>query len=276
MEVLDHTGESGGLAGALEGTPDGRAPLVLLHGLTFDRAMWQLALAGLSAADPGRQVLALDLPGHGDSPAWPVYDVGSVADAVHTAVRQAGLSAPVVVGHSIGAIIAMDYAARYPARGVVNVDQWLLVEPFVTLAKSLADEIRGGGFAAAWQLFEESMHLEMLPGTTRQLLRPTGSVRQDVVAGYWRETLDRPVQEFAARVDATIARLRARQVSYLFIAGHPAEPEYLAWLCRQLPQVVVETWPDSGHFPHLAHPARFAACLAATAQWTAAPQDGAA
>ena len=41
MEVLDHTGDSGGMAGVLEGTPDDRAPLVLLHGLTFDRAMWQ-------------------------------------------------------------------------------------------------------------------------------------------------------------------------------------------------------------------------------------------
>jgi pimeloyl-ACP methyl ester carboxylesterase len=264
------------MAGVLEGTPDDRAPLVLLHGLTFDRAMWQPALAGLRVADPGRQVLALDLPGHGDSPAWPGYDIDSVADAVHSAVRRAGLCAPVVVGHSLGAIVAMDYAARYPARGVVNVDQWLRVEQFVTLAKSLAGEIRGGGFAAAWQRFEESMHLELLPETTRQLLRPTSSVRQDVVAGYWREALDRPAREFAARVDAIITRLRANQVSYLFIAGHPAEPEYLAWLGSQLPQVVVETWPDSGHFPHLAHPARFAARLAATAQWTAAPQDGAA
>jgi pimeloyl-ACP methyl ester carboxylesterase len=275
MEVLDHI-DSGGLAGVLEGTPDARAPLVLLHGLTFDRVMWQPALAGLRAADPGRQVLALDLPGHGDSPAWPRYDVGSVADAVYSAVRQAGLSAPVVVGHSLGAIVAMDYAARYPARGVVNVDQWLQVEPFITLAKSLAGEIRGSGFAAAWQRYQESMHLEVLPAQTRRLLRPTGSVRQEVVAGYWREGLDQPVHEFAARVGATIARLRASQVSYLFIAGHAADAEYLAWIGRQLPQVVVETWPGSGHFPHLAHPAWFAACLAATAQWTAAPQDGAA
>jgi pimeloyl-ACP methyl ester carboxylesterase len=45
--------------------PDGRPPLVLLHGLTFDRAMRQPALAELRKTDPGRQVLALDLPGHG-------------------------------------------------------------------------------------------------------------------------------------------------------------------------------------------------------------------
>jgi hypothetical protein len=120
------------------------------------------------------------------------------------------------------------------------------------------------------------MHLEVLPTQTRRLLRPTGSVRQDLVAAYWREGLDQPVHEFAARVDATIARLRANQVSYLFIGGHPAEPKYLAWLGRQLPQVVVETWPDSGHFPHLARLGRFVTCLAATAQWTAAPRDGAA
>lgn len=276
MEVRDDVGDFGGLAGVMTGRPDGRPPLVLLHGLTFDREMWQPALAELREADTGRQVLALDLPGHGGSPRWPAYDIGCVADAVHASVERAGLRAPVVVGHSMAAIIAMEYAARYPVRGVVNVDQWLQVEPFVALVKSLAGEIRGGGFAGAWQRFEDSMHLEMLPAKTRRRLRPACAVRQDVVAGYWRDGLDRPAHEIAAGVGATIAKLRANGTAYLFVAGHLVESEYLSWLAGQLPQAVTAIWPGSGHFPHLAYPARFAACLAATARWTSAPGDGAA
>jgi pimeloyl-ACP methyl ester carboxylesterase len=46
-----------------------RPPLVLLHGLTFDRSLWRPSLAELRRIDPGRRVLALDLPGHGASPA---------------------------------------------------------------------------------------------------------------------------------------------------------------------------------------------------------------
>lgn len=266
----------------VEGTPDARPPLVLLHGLTFDRAMWRPALAELAHIDPGRHVLALDLPGHGGSPAWPSYDIESIADGVHAAVTAHGLRPPVVVGHSLAAWVAMDYAARYPVCGVVNVDTWLQMGQTTALAKSLAGEIRGAGFAAAWRLFEDSMHIEMLPESTRRLLRPTSAVRQDVVAGYWRFAFDWPAGQLAAFFDAIIARLRAHQVRYLFVAGHPVEAEYLDWLGQRLPQAAVHVLPDSGHFPQLAHPARFAAVLAATAQWpgalAAAPahRDGAA
>lgn len=266
------TPETGALtAGASDGTPDGRAPLVLLHGLTFDSAMWRPALDELAQIDPGRQVLALDLPGHGGSPAWPCYDIPGVADAVHAAVTSARLRSPVVVGHSLAALIAMDYAARYPVRGVVNVDTWLRQEGYTALVKSLAGQIRGDGFAAAWRMFEDSMHAEMLTAGARRLLRPVSAVRQDVVAGYWRMVIDSPAEQVAAFFDATIEKVRANQVSYLFVAGHPVAAEYLDWLGRRLPRAAVRVFPDSGHFPQLAYPARFAACLAETGPWPAAP-----
>ena len=70
-----------GLAASLEGDSDRRAPLILLHGLTFDRTMWRPAMAELRKLDPGRQIFAVDLPGHGRSPAWPSYDFQGIADA---------------------------------------------------------------------------------------------------------------------------------------------------------------------------------------------------
>lgn len=146
-------------ADVLEGQADGRPPLVLLHGPAFDRSTWQPALAELCVADPGRQVLALDLPGHGDSPPLRRYDIDSVLAAVHEAVRWTRLDSPVVVGHAMAAVIATAYAARYPARGIVNVNQWLRAEPPEAPGTWVADEIRGGGFAAegrpsadGWQL----------------------------------------------------------------------------------------------------------------------------
>src|SRR5262249_1631316 len=131
------------LSGSLEGGPDEQAPLILLHGLTFDRTMWRPVLAELRKIGPSRRILALDLPGHGSSPAWPSYDFGSIAEGVHRVAVAANLRAPVIVGHSAAAVIATIYATRYPARGVVNVDQWLQVEPVARLARSLASQIRG-------------------------------------------------------------------------------------------------------------------------------------
>jgi len=257
----------GHLAGDLTGEPGRTPPLVLLHGLTFDRTSWHPALAELAELDPGRRVLSLDLPGHGGSPAWPSYDMESLAEGVHRAVEEAGLGAPVLTGHSVSGVIATIYAARYPASGVVNVDQPLQVEPFARLVKSLAGPLRGPGFAQVWAQFEASMGIGQLPPDAQDLLQSARYVRQDLVTGYWRDAIDRPVEELARQVGEGLAAGRDARVPYLVVAGHDAGPEYLAWLSRELPQAEVTVWPGSGHFPQLAYPGRFAEVLAGTAGW---------
>src|SRR2546430_15414805 len=92
----------GTLAGDIIGEPGRRPPLVLLHGLTFDRTSWHPVLAELTALDPGRRVLALDLPGHGESAPWPDYDLEPIADAVHRAVARAGPAPPGPAGAPAG------------------------------------------------------------------------------------------------------------------------------------------------------------------------------
>jgi pimeloyl-ACP methyl ester carboxylesterase len=262
-----------GLAGSLEGKPDHRPPLILLHGLTFDRTMWQPAVAELRKLDPRRRVLAVDLPGHGRSPAWPSYDFEGIAEGVHRAARHAKLHRPVLVGHSAGAVIATIYASRYPARGVVNVDQWLQAEPLARLFQSLAGQLRGPGFVTAWEMVEASMSIGLLPDAAQELLKSARNPRQDLVTGYLRELLDHPPAEFARSAAAQLAALRTAQVPYLFVAGNEIGPDYRTWLSRVLPQATIAVWPASGHFPHLAHPRRFAECLAATARWSTLPQQ---
>src|SRR4051812_30311700 len=90
---MTYAGLAGDDSGA-GGRPDGRPALVLLHGLTFDRTTWRPVLDDLARVDPTRRVVALDLPGHGASPAWPAYDIESVAAGVHAAVEAAGIHAP--------------------------------------------------------------------------------------------------------------------------------------------------------------------------------------
>ena len=251
------------------GESDARPPLVLLHGLTFDRTMWQPALAQLGQIDPGHRALAFDLPGHGESPSWETYDVDSVAHGIHRAVAEAGLDRPVIVGHSLSAIIATVYAAQFPTSGVINVDQPLQVAAFAGFLQSIADQLRGPAFPAIWEQFAASMHVELLPASAQELVRSTSNPRQDLVLGYWREVLERPANETAERASEGLAALRTANVPYLIVAGSEPEPDYRQWLDETLPQAVITVLPDSGHFPHLAHPDRFAECLAETAQWTA-------
>ncbi len=255
----------GEMAGELEGVDDARPPLVLLHGLTFDREMWRPALAALEAVDPGRRTLTLDLPGHGASPRRPTYSVAKSVERVHRAVEEAKLVAPVMVGHSLGAVIATIYATEHPVSGVVNVDQSLEAEPFAQTVGSLKGALAGPGFPAVWERFAASMEAERLPQSAQELLRRTSTPRQELVLGYWSDLLEQPAR-VVAWARSGRATLRARRVPYEIVVGRPTGAER-AWFGRELPQAAVTEMPGGGHFPHLGDPPAFAARLAATADW---------
>src|SRR5690242_4330693 len=108
-----------GMSADVYGEGSDARPLVLVHGLGFDRTMWRPAVEELMAIGPGRRVIAFDLPGHGEAAAQESYDVLSVVGALDRALAEAEVEAPVLVGHSIGAVIVTAYAAQLPARGVV-------------------------------------------------------------------------------------------------------------------------------------------------------------
>jgi pimeloyl-ACP methyl ester carboxylesterase len=232
--------------------------------------MWQPALDELAAVDPGRRTVAVDLPGHGASPAAPSHDLDVVAAVVHDWVVAAGLEAPVLVGHSISGVIATIYAARYPTRGVVNVDQPLDVAPVIEFVDMITAQLRGPEFPRLWaELFFPSMHAELLPPAGQELVRATSRPDQQLVLSYWGQLLNGDVDAVVELAEGALAAVRAAKVPYLYIAGSDVEPDYERWLAREIPQAETEVWPGSGHFPHLADPQRFAKVLAATGRWTA-------
>ena len=230
--------------------------------------MWQPALSELARVDPGRRTIAIDLPGHGASPEWASYDIESIANGVREVVEDLEVDRPVIVGHSLAAIIATIYGAEFPVRGVVNVDQPLQTSAFAGFLQSIAEQLRGPDFPALWQQFAASMHTELLPAEAQELLKSTTTPRQDLVLGYWREVLDRPISDLIDRTNEGLRALRAANVPYLIVAGAELEPDYQRWLDEMLPQARVAVLTGSGHFPHLADPDRFARLLAETADWT--------
>jgi pimeloyl-ACP methyl ester carboxylesterase len=84
-------------------------PLVLLHGFSGDLNSWRGVFAG--AAVPG-PILALDLPGHGQSPRGIPDDLDAVAAMVEATMAELGVGPAVLVGHSFGGATAVRIAAR--------------------------------------------------------------------------------------------------------------------------------------------------------------------
>jgi pimeloyl-ACP methyl ester carboxylesterase len=89
---------------------DPRLPAaVFLHGAGLDHTVW--VLQARSFAHHGRSVLAFDLPGHGRSEGPSLPTVEAMAAWLHRALRAAGARDVGLVGHSMGALIALEAAA---------------------------------------------------------------------------------------------------------------------------------------------------------------------
>ena len=90
----------------------GRPPVLLLHGVGGGRGGWDGSAALLAAA--GFELLAVDLPGYGLSPTISPYDLAGMADAVQRLVESLQAGPAIVVGHSMGGMVAQELAARAP------------------------------------------------------------------------------------------------------------------------------------------------------------------
>lgn len=86
---------------------------------------------------------------------------------------------------------------------------------------------------------------------------------------YWPDIFETSPAEIQAQIDGAAAAVRARGVQYTLLLGNDAEPSLRQWMSREMPTAVVTTWRGSGHFPHVADPARFAVLLAGTGGWQA-------
>lgn len=251
----------------------GHGPLaVLLHGITEDHRTFDPLVPALAE---DHTVLTVDLRGHGASPAAARYgldevaaDVASVVSAVRDAAGTEtsggaagpgdGNPAPLVIGHSLGGLIAAVYGARYPVRGVINIDQSLDLAPMQTQIHAVEAMLRGDGF----QPFMAGMFAQMMGALPQSEQDRIGAIRrpvQQVVLGIWAPLLDGTVADLVDAVDEAVSP--ATPYPYLQIDGTPSGPGYPNWLARRIPGAVVDDWGPLGHYPHLCEPERFVAAV---------------
>ena len=85
-----------------------------MHGALHDHSAWTLLSRWL--AHHGFGVLAVDLPGHGQSDGPPLPSVEATADWLLALLDAAGVKQAALAGHSMGSLIALEAASRAPDR----------------------------------------------------------------------------------------------------------------------------------------------------------------
>ena len=140
--------------------------VVLLHGAGFDHTTW--ALHSRWFAHHGYGVLAPDLPGHGRSVGAPLRAIADMADWTAALLGAAGAARAKLVGHSMGSLIALETAARHPAKvsalGLIGTAAAMTVGPDLLKAAE-ANDRSAIDMVSIWGLgFQAELGGSLAPG----------------------------------------------------------------------------------------------------------------
>lgn len=245
----------------------GRPPVVFLHGYTLSMYSWRDVLPRF--VDAGHAVIAVDLPGHGESdrprPDAYGYDAPAMAATIKGLLDRLDVGVATLVGHSMGGAVTLATAARHPDRfaRLVVVDPCAMPFELPRETRMLLTPVVG-----------ELLYKTML---TRTLLerffrlhvfgRPE-HFRADLV-DYWWERINRPGGRAAMYA---LMRFLVRREGVPECAARVRTPTLILWgerdrlfpvedaprLGALVPGSTVEIVPGVGHTPMEEQPATIA------------------
>ncbi|SNR63028.1 alpha/beta fold hydrolase [Puniceibacterium sediminis] len=243
----------------LHGTPTGKPPLIIVHGLYGSARNWGIIAKRLS---DDRQVIAVDLRNHGDSPWTDSHTYHDMADDLAKVIAAHGGTAD-VLGHSMGGKAAMVLALTYPESvgrlivadiAPVAYDHSQLQHVHAMKAVDLSQVERRSDAIA--QLAEHVPDPALQAFFTQSL---------DVKEKRWKLNLDLLAQEMPGildfpTVDATFDH------PTLFLSGANSDyvkPEYRPAIRALFPKARFAKIPGTTHYLHAEKPREFEASVRA-------------
>lgn len=252
------------LAHIRQGPRDGTTVL-LLHGIGGGKSIWgdgasgtvqALALAGFDAA-------ALDLPGYGESPMPAALTLATMVDAVEAFIHTLGARQTVLVGHSMGGMLAQELVRRAP----------VLVQGLVLACTSASFGKADGAWQAAFLksrlapldagLGMAGMAASLVPG----LMSPAASVHAGAVAKALMAALPEATYRAALHAIAGFDRresLALIKVPTLCLAAEhdtTAAPDVMQRMAARIPSAHYVCLRGAGHIANLEQPQAFNAAL---------------
>lgn len=200
----------------LEWTPDSeperRPACLLLHGLSSNARYWERLARHL----PARRLVALDQRGHGltgHPPRAPVFPDGyameQLIDDAAFVISELELRAPVVVGHSWGATVALELVGTRPGlasalvfidgpiQSAANLFSWedaqKLMQPPLPRFASFEEAVSASrrDFEGTWdQDLEPFVKARIIPDADALVLTLTSPVRLELLRGLYESQPD--------------------------------------------------------------------------------------
>ncbi|MEU5435391.1 alpha/beta fold hydrolase [Streptomyces sp. NPDC020719] len=251
-------------------------PLLLLHGIGHHRQAWDPVFDLLAAE---RDVIAVDLPGFGESPALPdgvAYDLATVVPTLGALCAELGVERPHVAGNSLGGLLALELGRGKLVRSVTALSP----------AGFWTQSERRYAFATLTTM-RRTAKLLPLPVIERMSRTTVGrtALTSTIYAHPGRRSPQAVVAETLALREATgFAETLAAGVAVRFADDVPGIPVTVAWgtkdrllLRRQgvrakqtIPGARLVRLPGCGHVPMNDDPARVARVILDTSRVDAA------
>jgi pimeloyl-ACP methyl ester carboxylesterase len=218
---------------------------VFIHGIACDRRSWEPQFQSLKGS---HRCINIDLRGRGASSPVPPFDCTQAAADVAAVVEALDAAPAIIVGHSLGGLIALLVAARFPhvVTGTVLVDA-----PLTSAAagdfEGLAQRIRTDGVTAVFGPLLDSFFVETTPQPVREYVRDVMlSCPPDVAAG-----MAENLQVFEAEMPEFLRNADQKPFMAIWPSRPLGNPDRLREVTTFLRQ---EPVADSGHFLQLEHP----------------------
>lgn len=227
--------------------------LVFVHGVACHKGFWTQQMTHFA---PAHRAVAIDLRGHGSSDApRQRYTVTAFADDLIWMCAQLGIDRPLVIGHSLGGLIALELAASSPERiaAAVLIDSVLL--PDGDRSTAVARLVAGLRSADAARTLSEYFSTFFAPydrpSVNAWILSEAVQTPPHVTSSVWEESLRSWNDERA---------LRPSPVPLLYLdAGTPNAD--LTRAADHNPRLMIGRTIGSGHFSPLQVPAQINSML---------------
>lgn len=241
-----------GVALAFEEAGRGDPPILLVHGWGTDRSIWRPLSGHLHR---GHRTIAIDLRGFGESDApRESYTIERYSSDLAWIVETLALEKPIVVGHSMGAMIALDFAGRYPQRlgAAVLLEGMIAAPDLVAGLTPILEEVRGEEHRA--------FIAKLMARLAGAYLEPSHLARLSAIAASSPKHVLVSAMEGIIAFDSIAAA--ARVASPLLFLGTAAKYADLVHLGRLCPQLVTGQLVGCHHYFPLEVPDQIDAMVA--------------